>query len=142
MYLLDPEGGERRRHAVRAQLATYGRQTENFLDDTTRTLGQQVHTLLAKTPMPRRHQPGLGERLLAPVEQIGMTTGLLMLGCVGLGVGITYLLEPGAGPKRRALVADKARTYWHKTDNFLRSAVKEVNNHTPSLKGKEAHAVQ
>jgi len=142
MYMLDPEKGGQRRDLARVQLATYGRQTEDFLDDTSRTLGQQAHALLARARMPIRHQPSRGEKLLTQAEQFGMTTGLLMLGCVGLGVGLTYMLEPGAGPKRRTQMRDIARTYWHKTDNFLRSAVSEVSNYTPKLKEQNVHVAQ
>ncbi len=142
MYMFDPEKGRQRRDSARVQLATYGHQTEGFLDDTSRTLGQQAYTLLARARMPIRHQPGRGERLLTQAEQFGMTTGLLMLGCVGLGVGLTYMLEPGAGPKRRTRMYDIARTYWHKTDNLLRSAVSEVSHYTPKLKEQSVQVAQ
>jgi hypothetical protein len=142
MYMLDPEKGGQRRDLARGQLATYGRHTEDFLDDTSRTLGQQVQALLARARMPMRHQPGRGERLLAQAEQFGVTKGLLMLGCVGLGVGLTYMLEPEAGPKRRTLMRDIARTYWHKTDHLLRSAGREVSHNPPQLQGRNVHATQ
>lgn len=126
MYMLDPEKGEQRRGFVRTQLADYGRQTEDFLDDTTRTIGRQAHALLRRAHMPRRYQPGLGERLLTQTEQLGTTSGLLMLGLIGLGAGLFSLLEPDSGPRRRALVRETARTYWHKTDRSLRGAANSV----------------
>jgi len=91
------------------------RQTDDLLDDTTRTLDRQVQAFLAKTRVPFRRQPGLGERLLMQAEQLGMTTGVVLLGCVGLGAGLIYLLEPQGGPQRRARLREKARAYWHPT---------------------------
>jgi hypothetical protein len=142
MYLLDPEKGERRRDLIRAQFTTYGRQTDDFLDATTRTFGRQAHGLLAKARVPLWHQQGLGDRLLAQAEQVGMTKGLLLLGCVGLGAGMVYLLEPSGGPRRRALVRDKMRAYWHNTDDFLRTAAREVSKRTHGLTTEEAQAAQ
>jgi hypothetical protein len=113
MYLLDPEKGPGRREDVRGQLTVYGRQTEDFLDNTTRTLGRQAQAALARTRRPFRRQPGLGERLLTQAAQIGIPTGLVLLGCIGLGAGMVALLEPQGGPRRRARLRDKARAYWH-----------------------------
>jgi hypothetical protein len=126
MYMLDPEKGERRRDFARAQLAAYGRQAEHFLDDTTRTIGRQGQALLARTPMPRRYQPGPGERLWAQTEQSGTPSGLLMLSLAGLGIGLLSLLEPNGGPKRRAMVRNTARNYWHKAGRSLGSTAHKV----------------
>jgi len=142
MYLLDPETGERRRDVVRGQLAAYGRQTEDLLDDTSRTLSRQAQAFLAKAPVPFRPQPELGERLLTQTEHLGMSLGLFLLGCVGLGAGLVYMLEPHEGPQRRALLRDKARAYWHKTDTFLRSAVHNGSHHTDGRRMEEAHTAQ
>lgn len=49
MYLVDPERGEERRDVVRGHLGAYGRQTEDLLDDTMRTLGRPAQVFLAKT---------------------------------------------------------------------------------------------
>src|SRR4029450_8904221 len=87
MYLLDPEKGEERRDMVRGQLAAYGRQTEDLLDDTTRTLGQQAQTVLAKTRVPFRHQRERGERLLPQTAPRRMPNGLCLPWGVWAGVG-------------------------------------------------------
>jgi len=115
MYLLDPEKGTGRREVVQGHLAPYRRQTADLLDDTTRTLGRQAQAFLAKTHIPFRRQPGFGERLLLRAEHLGMTTGVVLLGCVGLGAGLIYLLEPQGGPQRRAWLREKARAYWDPT---------------------------
>jgi hypothetical protein len=134
MYLWDPEQGEWRRDRVRAQWAAYGHQTEDLLDSATRALGQPARDLLAKTRVPRL-QWGLGERRMTQAEQRGMTTGLFLLGCMGLGAALTALLEPSGGPSRRALVCDTVRAYWHKTEYILRRAAGDGQQHThgPSL---------
>jgi hypothetical protein len=116
MYLMDPEKGEGRRDVVRGHVVDYGRQTGDRLDDTRRTLGRQAQAVLARTRMPFRHQPGLGERLRTQAEEMGIPLGLCLLGGVGLGAGLVYLLEPQGGPQRRARLREKARAYWHLTE--------------------------
>jgi hypothetical protein len=91
MYLLDSQQGEDRRDRVREYAVDYGRQTGDYLDDTRRNLGRQAQAVLATTRRPFRRQPGFGERLLAQAEQLGTTTGMVLVGCVGLGVGLGYL---------------------------------------------------
>src|SRR4029450_13369012 len=91
MYLLDPEKGEERRDMVRGQLAAYGRQTEDLLDDTTRTLGRQAQGVLAQTDVRRRQPRERGERLLPQTAPLRMPMGLCLLGCVGLGAGLVYV---------------------------------------------------
>jgi hypothetical protein len=140
MYLVDPEKGAGRRDAVRGQLAAYGRQTEDLLDETRRTLGRQAQAVLAKTHVPSRRQPGLGERLLTQAGQMGLPLGLCLLGCVGLGAGLVYWLEPNGGPQRRALLGDKARAYWQKTKTWLSSAGHNGANQTEGRRLEDAHA--
>jgi len=116
MYLMDADKGEERRDMVRGYMVNYGRQTGDLLDDTRRTLGRQAQAVRATTRMPFRHQPGFGERLLTQATQLGMTTGVILVGCVGLGAGLIALLEPQGGPQRRAWLREKARAYWHPTE--------------------------
>jgi len=116
MYLLDPQQGEARRELVRGSAVDYGRQTGDFLDDTGRTLGRQAQAVLATTRRPFRRPPGLGERLLAHVEQRGMAIGMILVGCVGLGVGLGYLWSCQGSPQQRARLREKARTYWRPTE--------------------------
>jgi len=135
MYLLDPEKGEGRRDLVRGYVEDYGRQSGALLDDTRRTLGRQAQAVLATSRMPSRRQPGLGERLLTQVEELSLPLGLL--GCVGLGVGLGYLLEPRGGPQRRAWLREKARTYWQTTETLLSSAVQN-GGQPPERRRREA----
>jgi hypothetical protein len=141
-YLLDPEKGERRRGLIGAQLTEYGRQTDDLLDATRRTLGRQAHSLLDKTRWSPRPQPGLGDRLLVQAEQVGLTKGLLLLGCIGLGAGMMYMLEPSGGPRRRALVRDTVRAYWHNADDFLRTSASEVRRRTGGQLTEKAQSTQ
>jgi hypothetical protein len=104
MYLLDPEKGAERRDVVRGLVEDYGRQPGDFFDDTRRTVGRQAQAALAsaRTRVPFRRQPGL-------------SLGICLVGTVGLGVGLGYLLEPQGGPQRRARLYEKARAYWRPT---------------------------
>jgi len=113
MYLLDPQQGAERRTLVRGYVGDYGHQTGDFLGDTGRTLGRQAQAVLATTRRPFRRQPRLGERLLAHAEQLGTTTGMVLVGCVGLGVGLGYLWACQRSPQQRAQLREKVRTYWH-----------------------------
>jgi hypothetical protein len=140
MYLMDPEKGAERRDVVRGQVRDYGRETGNFFDDTRRTLGRQAQAALTRTRVPFRRQPGLGERLLTQAEKMGLPLGLCLLGCVGLGVGLTYLLEPQGGPQRRAQLREKARAYWHTTETLLSSAAGNGAHAPESQMRKDAHA--
>jgi hypothetical protein len=117
MYLLDPEKGAERRDVVRGLVEDYGRQTGDFFDDTRRTVGRQARAALAsaRTRVPFRRQPGLGERLRTQAEERGLSLGLCLVGTVGLGVGLGYFLEPQGGPQRRARLYEKARAYWRPT---------------------------
>jgi hypothetical protein len=140
MYLMDPEKGAERRDVVRGHVRDYGRETGDLFDGTRRTLGRQAQAALARTRVPFRRQPGLGERLLTQVEERGLPLGLCLLGCAGLGVGLGYLLEPQGGPQRRAQLREKVRAYWHTTETLLSSAAGN-GAHAPESQGrKEAQA--
>ena len=115
MYLLDPHQGDRRRDRVRGYVEDYGRQTGAFVDDAGRGLGRQAQAVFATARRPFHRQPGLGERLLTQVEQLGTTTGMVLVGGVGLGVGLGYLWACQGRPQQRARWREKARTYWRPT---------------------------
>jgi hypothetical protein len=136
MYLLDPEKGGGRWDRVRGYVEDYGRQTGGLLDDTRRTLGRQAQAVLSTRHMPFRRQPEPGERLRTQVEELGLPLGLSLLGCVGLGVGLGYLLEPRGGPQRRAWLREKASSYWQSTEHLLSSAVQN-NGHKSEQRRKE-----
>jgi hypothetical protein len=136
MYLLDPGKGVGRRDRVRGYVEDYGRQTGALLDDTRRTLGRQAQAVLTARSMPFRRPPEFGDRLLTQAEALGLPVGLGLLGCVGLGVGLGYLLEPQGGPQRRAWLREKARTYWQSTETLLSSAV-PTGVHPPEHRRQE-----
>ena len=140
MYLLDQGKGAERRDVVRGHVVDYGRQTGDLLDDTRRTLGRQAQAVLPRTRVPFRHQPGLEKRLLTQAEEMGLPLGLCLLGCVGLGVGLGYLLEPQGGPQRRARLREKGRAYWHTTETLLSSAVKNGAHPSDSRRREDAPA--
>ena len=116
MYLLDPQQGEARRDLVRGSMLDYGRQTRNVVDDTGRTLGRQAQAVLATTRRPFRRQPGLGERLLAHAGQRGTPPSMVLVGCVGLGVGLGYLWARQGSAQQRTRLREKARSYWRRAE--------------------------
>jgi hypothetical protein len=138
MYLLDPEKGEGRRDRVRGYVEDYGRQTGDLLDDTRRAFGRQAQVVLATSRMPFRNQPEIGERLRTQDEGLSLPLGLTLLSCVGLGVGLGYLLEPRGGPQRRAWLREKAYDYWQSTENLLNSSVQNDEYQGKQRRRKEA----
>src|SRR4051812_24912246 len=109
MYMLDPERGRRRRALARGQVETYRRQANTLLDqamgalagtwrtlgEQTRTLDQQARGLLAYARSGGhvarrlgRDAGSRGEMWQERAQQMGNTQSLLMLGCVGLGIGL------------------------------------------------------
>ena len=134
IYILDPERGEQRRAMARTQLERYRRQTDDLLDHTTRSLGRQAREFLARAPLTRRYRrPGPGELLLARVEQLGLLKGILILGCMGFGAGMMYVLEPRLGRRRRALVRDKAQAYWRRMGKFIGQTARDARQRTYGL---------
>lgn len=153
MYALDPDRGGRRRAQALAQARAYRRQTNALLGQTrralgrtthglshttrslgqtTRGLGQQMRDLLAQASTPFRYERWSDDLWPTRAEagQAGATTSLLMLGCVGLGVGLMYLLDPNTGKRRRALVRDTAQSYWQKTGDRFEKTARDARNRT------------
>ncbi len=154
IYMLDPDRGRRRRALARGQVELYRHQANTLLDqaagalagtrrtlgDQTRTLGHQARGLLAQARpgghvahRPRRDEGSRGEIWRARAQQMGNMQSLLMLGCVGLGVGLMYLLDPSVGTRRRALVRDKARSYWRTTGTRIGRTARDLYNRTRGL---------
>lgn len=133
VYMLDPKRGERRRTMARAQLETYRRQTDDLWGHTTRLLGRQAGALFARTPLARKSKPGPGELLLARAGELGLLKGFLLLGCTGLGASVMYVLDPRVGRRRRALIRDKAQSYWRRTGNFISQTVRDARQRTSGL---------
>jgi len=114
--------------------------TRRTLGDQTRTLGHQARGLLAQARpgwyearWPRRDEGGRGEMWRARTQQMGSMPSLLMLGCVGLGVGLMYLLDPSVGTRRRAQLRDKARAYWRTTGRRIGQTARDLRNRTRGL---------
>jgi hypothetical protein len=140
MYLLDPEKGAARRDVVRGYVGDYGRQTGDLFDDTRRTLRRQAQTALARTRVPFRRQPGLGERLRMQTAEVGLPLGLCLLGGAGLGAGLVALLEPQGGPQRRAWLRETARAYWHPTGTS-HAPQQELRRAWRLYQGRDTHRV-
>jgi hypothetical protein len=140
MYLLDPDKGEGRRDRVRGYMVDYGRQTGDFLDDTGRTLGRQAQAVLATSRRPFQRQPGLGERLLAHDEQRGTTTGMVLVGCIGLGIGLGYLLASQESSEQRARLREKVRTYWRPSET-RHAPQQELARDWRFFQGRDTHRV-
>ena len=73
-------------------------------------------------------------------EDRGLPLGLGLLGCVGLGVVLGYLLEPQGGPRRRARLLEKGCAYWYTTETLLSSAVQNGVHPSNSRRSEDAHA--
>ena len=141
MYMLDPERGEWRRAQARAQAKAYRRWTDDLLPtgtslgrtahslgQATRNLGEQARGLLTKARSPLVDEGSWRQVRARQAGQTGSSNGLLMLGCVGLGIGLMYMLDPNTGRKRRALVRDTARSYWKDTGKAIGKTVRDTQN--------------
>jgi len=140
MYLFDPDRGERRRTLARRQMDRYRRQANTLLGQTrdtlgeqTRSLGQQARGFLSQAHLPARYERGLGNLRRGRHEEKESTNGLLMLGLLGLGAGLMYLGDPDTGARRRALIRDKARSYWRQTGRFIERTARDTRNRTRGL---------
>ena len=134
IYMLNPERGEQRRAMARTQLERYRRQTDDRWYHITRSLGRQAREFLAIAPLARRYRrPRPAELLLARVEQLGLLQGILTLGCMGLGAGMMYVLDPELGRRRHALVRDKAQAYWRRMGKFINQTARDTRQRTYGL---------
>jgi osmotically-inducible protein OsmY len=78
--------------------------------------------------MPLGYQRYLGQRQRTRAGVGGVSTGLLILGGIGLGLGLMYLLDPAIGRRQRALVRDRARGYWHRTEDLLGKTARQTQS--------------
>jgi osmotically-inducible protein OsmY len=61
---------------------------------------------------------------------MGLGTGFLMLGWLGVGLGLMYMFDPNSGRRRRTLLRDKAGSYWYSTGNVISKKVRETQHRT------------
>ncbi len=54
---------------------------------------------------------------------------LVRLGCVGLGLGLMYILDPTSGHERRAQLSDLVRSYLPSAENSTHKTARHANNH-------------
>jgi hypothetical protein len=78
--------------------------------------------------MPFGYQRYLGQRQRTLAGMGGVSTGLLILGGIGLGLGLMYLLDPAIWRRQRALVRDRARSYWHRTEDLLSKTARQTQS--------------
>lgn len=56
-----------------------------------------------------------------------------ILAGIGLGAALMYVLDPQGGPRRRALVRDKAASAWNKTREATNALNKDISNRAQGL---------
>lgn len=138
-YMLAPDRGERRRALVPARAQAYRRWTEDLgslqrsLGRTARGLSHQARDILGQTRMPQRYERVWRASRPARAGQTEISKGLLMLGWLGLGMGLMYMLDPSAGRRRRALVRDKAWSYWSTTESVVGKKARDMQNRTRGM---------
>jgi hypothetical protein len=62
-----------------------------------------------------------------------MNQRLSPFGWTTLGAGLMYVFDPGSGPRRRALVRDKATRYLNKLSEAVEVTVRDVTNRSRGL---------
>jgi hypothetical protein len=133
LYMSASDREEQYRRLASAQWRTYRRRTNDLIGQTRRGLARQTRGLFDKARPPLTYGWWHRQVLPAPRGMTGGTPSLLILGCVGLGAGLMYMLDPKAGKRRRALASDKAQSYWHATCDFLAKAGRDTSNRTRGM---------
>jgi osmotically-inducible protein OsmY len=62
-----------------------------------------------------------------------MNRGLTLIGCLGLGAGLMYVLDPDRGRRRRALMRDKAAHAINKTGDATGKTLRDTRNRARGL---------
>jgi osmotically-inducible protein OsmY len=62
--------------------------------------------------------------------------GWSLIGGIGLGAGLMYLLDPDRGRRRRARLCDQAVHTWHRTNRGTVSLARDVGNRARGLVAK------
>jgi osmotically-inducible protein OsmY len=67
-------------------------------------------------------------RLFAKEADSAIRTGAILLGGLGLGAALMYVLDPERGKRRRALARDKAVHAAHKASDRLQARSRDIRN--------------
>ena len=135
IYMSGSQREARYRRLAQDQLQAYRRRTNDLIGQTSRSIGHQTRGWLDRIRPPiDRYGHGWRQRAArpAPAEMLGAQI-LLILGGIGLGAGLMYILDPRAGRRRRALAYDKVRSYWHATGDYMAKTGRDVRNRTRGL---------
>ncbi|MDQ3252792.1 MAG: BON domain-containing protein [Acidobacteriota bacterium] len=81
----------------------------------------------------RRDVSTRGYRRLRRDERSGWSGGWMLLGGIGLGAALMYLLDPDRGSRRRALVIDKLSSAANKTPAALGATSRDLRNRAQGL---------
>lgn len=70
-----------------------------------------------------------------------MNKGLAVLGGIGLGAGLMYLMDPNSGKRRRTMIRDKAVHLLHESEDGIQLAVRDLNNRAHGVAARAKAAV-
>src|SRR5438874_1088391 len=71
-----------------------------------------------------------------------MNKALQTCAALGLGAGLMYYLDPNVGKRRRAHLKDAATGAMHDGEEFLESAVRDLNNRAHGLAAQAGSAIK
>lgn len=162
MYFFDPEEGPRRRHelgdvtgsawgVVKERAGEYGHATAvaagafgNALSDKAGEYGHAISDKASDMKYRAAHS-GFGREaadraryLMHGRQGHGLESGtaqiITALGCVALGVGAMYLLDPADGPRRRTTLRDKFLSGFGKLGHSIDGLTKDLFNRASGLR--------
>lgn len=70
-----------------------------------------------------------------------MNKGLAIIGGIGLGAGLMYLMDPNSGRRRRAMIRDKAFHLLHESEDAMLVAARDLNNRAHGLAARAKSAL-
>lgn len=142
-HLLDPERRQHYLSDAQSSLRGYRRQadralhrTQRSLGHTSRRLGGQARDLLAQASPQTLYAYWRRQETPQPMASEGLPHVLWMLGLLGLGGGLMYLWDPSAGQERRALIRQKALSYWHANGTGCKPTARKA---LPRAQSREAN---
>ncbi|HXG91777.1 MAG TPA: SRPBCC family protein [Blastocatellia bacterium] len=62
-----------------------------------------------------------------------------LIGGIGLGAGLMYILDPDRGNRRRAMVRDKTIRAWHKSGDAIGKTSRDITNRTRGVIAEITH---